>query len=92
MTNTLNELIRSKVDLANKRAVGKNPPPKLPFNRPKAVPSIPSATVAPPEDKTMTMTTTFRPDVPNEANAMTSAQSGFNLVPRKSDYMVTIEK
>ncbi len=43
--------------LKEKQVVGKNAPPKLPQNRPRAIPSIPSNTVAPPEDKTVTMTT-----------------------------------
>ena len=56
-SSALRELVNSKVELKNKPVLGKNAPPKLPFNRPKAIPSIPSNTVAPPEDKTMTMHT-----------------------------------
>ena len=55
-SNLLKDLIQSRVEMQNKKILGKNPPPKLPLNRPKAVASIPSNTVAPPEDKTMTMT------------------------------------
>ena len=55
-SSLLKDLIQSRVEMQNKKILGKNPPPKLPLNRPKVVPSIPSNTVAPPEDKTMTMT------------------------------------
>ena len=58
-STTLNELFQSKVELQSKKQVGKNPPPKLPQNRPKAVPSIPSATVAPPEDKATALNTFY---------------------------------
>lgn len=48
-----------QVEVSQQKVAGKNPPPKLPFNRPKAVPSIPSNSVAPPEDKTITIMTGF---------------------------------
>ena len=40
----------SRVELTQKRVVGKNAPPKLVNNRPRALPSIPSQSIAPPED------------------------------------------
>lgn len=89
-TSAFQQLVQSKVDIQNKKTLGKNPPPKLPLNRPKAVPSIPSNTVAPPEDKTMTMNTTFRT---GEGLSHTEGPNGFKFKgPRQSDYLATIEK
>jgi len=90
--SNLRELFQSKVDLTQKRATGKNPPPKLPNNRPRAVPSIPSVTVAPPEDKSMTMTT-FHQTSMNAVMRETDKLSPFaQNVARQSDYLKTIEK
>lgn len=50
--STIESLTQSKVQIKEKHVVGKNAPPKIPMNRPKAIPSIPSSTVAPPEDIT----------------------------------------
>ena len=52
-TTALSDFISSRVELENKRVIGKNAPPKLNTNRIRAVPSIPSNSIAPPEDKTM---------------------------------------
>ena len=51
----------SAVELQVAKTIGKNPPPKLRVERTKAQPSIPSNTVAPPEDKTM-LTTSYQTD------------------------------
>ena len=50
---------QSRVALTQKPTLGKNPPPKLPVARQKNAPSIPSNSVAPPEDKTMTQNASF---------------------------------
>ena len=74
----------------SKKVLGKNPPPKLAVNRPKGVASIPSNTVAPPEDKTMTMST-FVAGVDQMQN--TEQTSGFRFKgPKKHDYLASIEK
>ena len=80
----------------SKKIVGKNAPPKLPNNRPRAVPSIPSNTVAPPEDKTMTMaeTSSFghtHQDM-RDTNNRTGSYGKFTIGPRPSDYMTIVEK
>ena len=90
-SSALKELIHSRVELKNKPVLGKNAPPKLPLNRPKAIPSIPSNTVAPPEDKTMTMTTFQNSHDLNKTNE--PSNNGFTMKgPRQSDYLTTIEK
>ena len=45
--------LSSKVNLIGQKNIGKNPPPKLQKPKGKNVASIPSSTVAPPEDKSM---------------------------------------
>ena len=41
----------------------------------------------------MTMTTTFRPDAPAADLSQTALNSGFSKIePRKSDYMIAVEK
>jgi len=55
-TTALSDFISSRVELEKKQVIGKNPPPKLNGNRQRAVPSIPSSSIAPPEDKTMMQT------------------------------------
>ena len=84
-TSTLKDFASSKVEMHSKKILGKNPPPKLPLNRPKAVASIPSNTVAPPEDKTMTMST-FQAGFDNMQN--TEQTSGFKFKGlKKHDYL-----
>ena len=63
--------------MQTKKTLGKNPPPKLPTNRPKAMPSIPSNSVAPPEDKTMTMTTLQNNATKREIGREIDNSSGF---------------
>ena len=77
---------RSGVELHVSKSIGKNPPPKLKIERMKVSPSIPSNTVAPPEDKTM-MTTSYQSD-PYD----THRTSGFMKGPRQSEYLAVMEK
>ena len=91
-TSVFKNITGPQVEMKLKKTLGKNPPPKLPTNRPKAMPSIPSNTVAPPEDKTMTMTTL--PDTKRDLIRETENQSGFSrpLGTRKVEYLKSIEK
>ena len=66
--------------------LGKNPPPKLTKPKQKNVASIPSNTVAPPEDKAA-MNNTF------------SSEFGYNFqqdssdpIPRRTSYLAQLEK
>ena len=90
-TSTLDQLQFSRkasggVELQRAKTIGKNPPPKLKVDRQKAQPSIPSNSVAPPEDKTM-MTTSYQSD-PYD----TQRTSGFMKGPRQSEYLALMEK
>ena len=63
-----------------KKVIGKNAPIRKDLNRPKVVPSIPSQTTAPPEDKTMV-------SVDRDEDA---ASDGITY--RKADYIKLLEK
>ena len=91
-SNTLDDSVRdfrrgsSGVELHVAKTIGKNPPPRLKVDRMKVSPSIPSNSVAPPEDKTM-MTTTYQSD-PYD----THRTGGFMKGPRQSEYLALMEK
>lgn len=71
------------MDVTVKKVVGKNAPLRKEVDRPRLVPSIPSQSVAPPEDKTM---------ISLDRDDETAASEQQNAGVRKTDYLSLLEK
>jgi hypothetical protein len=80
-TSMVESSIFDDISIRLKKVVGKNAPIRKELNRPKNVPSIPSNSNQPPEDKTMVT-------IEDETNATDQMQPSY----RKSDYLTEVYK